>query len=291
MLHSRWYREGSPHSSKQVLIIGSGNSAVDLATDLAPHATEVHVAMRSPRHFIDINKVNYGEVLRNEKHAHSYFRKVYARNGYPLGTLAKNRMDLSEYGIGAPDAKLINDPYYIPNFDQGFSKALAQGGITVIPQGVKRLTKEGVQFDDDSCRSYDTIIAATGYCTGLEELIADRHRFLEVREGDQSRFGWMPKTDKIGQSTVDKSLYFVGYQPFSVGLFNGYGGWIAGEQIAHQMKPTHPSIAGCPQGSSFLLSSQDQWISSSLVVGGLLSLPIAAGGLMWLLRRGKLRKK
>jgi dimethylaniline monooxygenase (N-oxide forming) len=44
--HSHYYRRPGPYAGKRVAVIGIGSSAVDIASEIAPQATEVHVITR-----------------------------------------------------------------------------------------------------------------------------------------------------------------------------------------------------------------------------------------------------
>ena len=248
IIHSRWYVNGEAYKGKKVLIIGSGNSAIDQASDLSSYGVQVDVSMRTPRHFVSLETPSEVAVLAQSQLYK--FRKTYNNNRYPLAGLLFLSEDLSKYKIGPADPKLLENPYYIPNFDQGFIDALKEGKINVIPHGVSSFTKEGVEFENGETSNYDTVIMATGYKTGLEDMFEEHEKYLDIQP-PHANYGWLPKSDKEGQSVVDSSLFFAGYQPYMVGVFNGYEGFLTGEKISSTMNHQPFDV-----DQSFLLKSK-----------------------------------
>jgi hypothetical protein len=91
----------------------------------------------------------------------------------------------------------------VPLIDVGFVDALKRQRITIKP-AVDRLTSTGATFADGTSETYDAIIAATGFSTGLESLIAapDLHALLD----DQGE----PRAES-GTPTAQPGLFFIGY--------------------------------------------------------------------------------
>src|SRR5262249_8164151 len=77
--------------------------------------------------------------------------------------------DLARYGL--PRAEWM--PYSarrIPVIDVGFVRVLKRGSVKIRPAGV-RLAPGGAVFSGGLRESFDAIIAATGFRTGLNELV------------------------------------------------------------------------------------------------------------------------
>src|SRR6185436_3140534 len=77
--------------------------------------------------------------------------------------------DLTRYGIGAP-AWLPYSAHRVPVIDVGFVRQLKRGHIHVRPN-VARFTPSGVVFADGRAEQFDGVIAATGFKTGLADLL------------------------------------------------------------------------------------------------------------------------
>jgi hypothetical protein len=111
--------------------------------------------------------------------------------------------DLTRYGMPAPAEFSPYTTKRVPLIDVGFVEALKRGKITIRP-AVECLTPTGAIFADGTNQAYDAIIAATGFSTGLESLIAapDLGALLD----DHGE----PRADS-GAPTVQPGLYFIGY--------------------------------------------------------------------------------
>ena len=48
VIHSSSYKSGKSYSGKNVLVVGSGNSGMEIAYDLATHGANTSIVIRSP---------------------------------------------------------------------------------------------------------------------------------------------------------------------------------------------------------------------------------------------------
>ena len=107
--------------------------------------------------------------------------------------------DLARYGM--PKGEFI--PYTtrrVPLIDVGFVEALKRGRVRVKP-ALERLTETGAVFADGTSESFDAVIAATGFTTGLSSII-DLPGVLDDRSEPLGR---------SGEPTAYPGLYFVGF--------------------------------------------------------------------------------
>jgi putative flavoprotein involved in K+ transport len=107
--------------------------------------------------------------------------------------------DLRPYGI-PPATRLPYSNHHVPTIDVGFLKELKAGHIAVRP-ALARLTPTGVVYADGREEAFDAVIAATGFTSGLADLLAVPG--LLDAEGN-------PRYPS-GQPTPAPGLYFVGY--------------------------------------------------------------------------------
>ena len=84
--------------------------------------------------------------------------------------------------------------------DVGFLAQLKRRRITVRPN-VTRLTERGAVFADGSEEEFDVVVAATGYTTGLGEILAVPGA---VGADGQPAF-------RSGRPTPHPGLYFIGF--------------------------------------------------------------------------------
>jgi len=170
VIHSSEYREPSPYAGKRVLVVGSGNSSGDLITDLAGVADEVIMAVRTPPNI----------VRRDTRGVPSQLIGIASD---PLPTMIKNPMagllrkltvpDLSAYGLPAPTKggfSQFQRSRTVPILDCGFIDAVMSGRVRVVP-AVTGFVDGAVRLADGSVVEVDSVLAATGYRTGLPPLV------------------------------------------------------------------------------------------------------------------------
>lgn len=260
LLHSREYKEPSPYRGKRVLVVGSGNSAAEIALDLAEGGTRsVEMYARAPRHFASLRTLGrIAPILRTLRLAfcdsvwdrdhqytrtHPHFRKVLRRNEKPLSPFL---MDLSRYGIRKPKDGLFTEMYFrgrVGVADQGVVPLIRSGRVGVIDgneRPLEEFTDRGVRLGGEE-HSYDAVILATGFQPGLENLFVEPDRFLEWNT-DLNRL--IPRTDGRCRSTVDPTLLFPGLDLSANGGHSlGRWGVECAEEIVADIEgrePTHP---------------------------------------------------
>ena len=165
--HSADYRSGEPYAGMSVLVVGIGNSGGEIAADLVESgASRVAIAIRrSPaitsREILGIPVQMMGILLA------PFPPKLVDRLGAALRRFSNG--DLSVYGIG-PEAWGPFTARRPPVIDVGFLKQLKRGKIDVLPDPT-RLTERGVVFANGRTEEFDAIVAATGFTSGLDELL------------------------------------------------------------------------------------------------------------------------
>jgi cation diffusion facilitator CzcD-associated flavoprotein CzcO len=197
LLHSVQYRTGREYAGQRVLVIGAGNSGAEIAADLAEQgASFVAVSIRTPppivpRDFLGTPAQVFGILM-------TPFPPRWADQvARFLARLALG--DLSRYGLRSP-GWLPFSAQRVPIIDVGFVRELKRGRIQLRPN-VARFTPSGVVYDDGREEGFDTVIAATGFETGLAQLL-DVPGVLDERGYPKYR---------SGQATAYAGLYFMGY--------------------------------------------------------------------------------
>jgi putative flavoprotein involved in K+ transport len=170
MLHSSAYRNAEPYAGSRVLVVGSGNSATEVANDLAASGNvTVEMAVRTPPSIVrrDLRGVPtqpLGIALRNAP----------ASVGDPLSAALRRLTipDLSAQGLPAPNAPFsqFQQTGTLPVLDHGFVSAVRDGTIR-IRTGVSSLDSDSVVHSDGSRSRPDAVIAATGYRPGLRAVL------------------------------------------------------------------------------------------------------------------------
>jgi cation diffusion facilitator CzcD-associated flavoprotein CzcO len=170
VLHSREYKNGEPFRGKRVLVVGMGNTGGEIGLDLIEHGAQPSIALRSPvivlpRDFLGRPTQITAILTRGLP------RSVRDFLGAQVSRLAFG--DLSRYGFGKPTfgpMTSIEVHKRIPLLDVGMVARVKEGAMRLMPD-VKRFTQGGVVFADGKEEAFDAVILATGYRTGLEDLL------------------------------------------------------------------------------------------------------------------------
>lgn len=207
--HSNTFKRPEPYAGKHVLVVGAGNSGTEIAHLLVPVAASVTLsAEENPLFF---RRRMFGiSVTRAGIIAEHLPDRVLDRFG-PVGQRALFGK-LEEIGLGPPDVLLSKTAETAPTIDAGF--------IDDVRKGLIELVGEITHFADNAAVAKtksgsgtvmvrpDVVIAATGYGTGLPDLVSSCHL-----DGD----GW-PLVKEPPFSTAP-GLYFAGYAPASLRSF------------------------------------------------------------------------
>jgi putative flavoprotein involved in K+ transport len=171
VVHSVDFRNAWPFRGRNVLVVGSGNSAADIAVQLsAGGAGKVWLAVRTPPHLVRraIGPVPSDVFLE-------LFARVPARLVDPvIGRL--NRLllgDLSSYGLGRPPLGLkatVESRGRIPTMADELVSVVRSGRIDVVA-AVEALEHNRVILADGTDVAPDVIIAATGFDPDLGGLV------------------------------------------------------------------------------------------------------------------------
>jgi dimethylaniline monooxygenase (N-oxide forming) len=175
-LHSHHYKTSEPFKDKNVLIIGIGNSAVDIAVDVCKGAKSTLLSTRRsawimPKYFMGypIDQVS-SFIARTFRLSTRRTRSVTQRLAYLVTG------DQARFGIPKPKHEIWREH---ATLSQELIPYCGHGWIRIKPN-IKQLQGSHVQFEDGTTEPVDVIIQATGYKTTFPFL--DRSLF-EVRDG------------------------------------------------------------------------------------------------------------
>jgi putative flavoprotein involved in K+ transport len=195
--HSVAYSNAAPYSGQRVLVVGAGNSGAEIATDLIDNgAASVAISIRTPPPVVPRDPFGM-PVQRTSILLSALPAAIANRIGRTTARLTLG--DLTRYGM--PKGNFA--PYTtrrVPLIDVGFVDALKGGRVKVRP-ALERLTPTGAVFADATSESFDAIIAATGFATGLESLI-DAPGALDDHGEPRGT---------SGEPTAHPGLYFIGF--------------------------------------------------------------------------------
>jgi putative flavoprotein involved in K+ transport len=201
LLHSSDYRNAEPFRGQDVLVVGTGNSGAEIASDLAEGgAASVSLAVRTPPHIVRRNTGPWTAQMNG-----------IVTNGLPGPLL--NRMgaalaritvpDLTPYGLPRPSegihTRLVRDRN-VPLQDVGIVSDIQAGRVKPVA-AVQGFDGKAVLLADGTSLTPQTVVAATGYHSGLRDLV-----------DDPSLFDAAGVPLARGGKAAAPGLYFVGYQ-------------------------------------------------------------------------------
>jgi len=212
--HAAEYRNPAPYRERMVLVVGTGNSAAEIAVDLVDgDARHVWLSVRSapqivPRQVLGLPAQVVG-ILINE---------TPARVGDALAAFVQGIFigDLSPYGMPRPELGLASQfrrDQQVPIIDVGLVALLKRRRLTIVP-ALERFDGDTVRMRGALTLRPDAVIAATGYRRGLESLIEhvgllDRHG-LPIARGDMTH-------------PTAPGLYFIGFENVLGGILREIG--------------------------------------------------------------------
>lgn len=134
VLHASGYRNPAEFAGQRVVVVGAGNSAVQIAAELAEHAEAV-LASRAPVKFVPQRPLG--------RDVHFWFTVT----GFDA----------------APLARFVKDAPTQPVFDEGRYRAALAGGRPQRREMFTAFTSEGVVWPDGTRTGVDAVVFATGY--------------------------------------------------------------------------------------------------------------------------------
>lgn len=173
--HAVTYRRPQEFAGKRVLIVGAGNSGVDIACDAARHADKAFISLRRGYHFVP-------------KHMFGVPTDVFLGGGVhpPKGVVIPDDPDkmlgamvgdLTRYGLKAPDHKAMQSH---PIMNTQILHYLAHGDLTA-KEDIVSFTETGAIFKDGSTLDFDMVLFATGYNYRLPFLDEDLFEWKQGR--------------------------------------------------------------------------------------------------------------
>jgi len=159
-VHSHHYRdpfEPFDFRGKKAMVVGGGNSAMDISSELSqkPLAETLYISMR--RGVWVLPKYMNGEPA--DKAALPSWMPAKLGRKLARGVIKKNIGNMEDYGLPKPDHEPLDGH---PSVSGEFLTRVGCGDIT--PKGaIERLDGDGVVFADGTREQVDAIVWATGY--------------------------------------------------------------------------------------------------------------------------------
>jgi indole-3-pyruvate monooxygenase len=211
-IHASLYKNAAPYQGKRTLVVGCGNSGAEIALDLAEQGVDVAMVVRGPVHVVPRDL--FGRPTQHTSVLLSYL-PLGLRDAIAVGITGMVVGDLSRWGIVRPATgpnRMIEESGRIPILDVGTIAMIKQGKIRVLP-AVQEISADRVRFAGGAQHSFEAIIFATGYTSGLDTVIKGFEAIADARG----------RPNRYGEETGISGLYFVGFKNPPTGALREIG--------------------------------------------------------------------
>lgn len=170
-IHSHSYRTAAPFEGKDVLVVGLGNSAVDIAVDICRQARNVTISTRRsawimPKYLMGIPVDRWSAFFSRRLRLPTRITRMIMARLVRLGLGDQRR-----FGVKRPEHPMWREH---ATLSQELLPYIGHGWLTIKPN-IAKLDGDNVQFEDGTHERFDAIIYATGYKTTFPFL--DRETF------------------------------------------------------------------------------------------------------------------
>ncbi|KAA3480053.1 putative indole-3-pyruvate monooxygenase YUCCA11 [Gossypium australe] len=157
-IHSNQYENGRKFRGKDVLVVGCGNSGMEIAYDLWNWGANTSIVVRNPVHVLTKEMVKMAMIMSQYLPCKAVDKITVAISRLKYGKLTK-------YGIRMP----TKGPFHLkettgrsPVIDVGTISKIKSGEIKVLP-GMEYIKDNEVVFTNGATVQFDAIVFATGY--------------------------------------------------------------------------------------------------------------------------------
>lgn len=202
VMHSGHYTDGKAWKDRRALVVGTGNSAHDVAQDLQASGADVTMVQRNPSYIVSLAEAQKVYALYDEGPSlddcdllAASFPFPVLRRSYQLSTAEMKQVDADllaglaargfklDFGEGETGFQMKymqrGGGYY---FNVGCSDLIVSGDIGLLHDAsIERFNENGALLNDGTTHAADLIVLATGYLnqqetvrTWLNDRIADR---------------------------------------------------------------------------------------------------------------------
>ncbi|KAG6484598.1 indole-3-pyruvate monooxygenase YUCCA1-like [Zingiber officinale] len=203
VVHTCAYKSGAYFVGEKVLVVGCGNSGMEVSLDLCRHSAKPYMVVRNTVH-----------VLPREMMGMSTFGVTMALLRWlPLRLVDQFLCTVAHLMLGDTDRLGLRRPKTgpialknltgkTPVLDVGALAQIKSGSIKVT-RGVKEITRRGAKFVDGTEEQFDSVVLATGYRSNVPSWL----------KGGQSLFAeeGMAKDPFPGGWKGQDGLYCVGF--------------------------------------------------------------------------------
>ncbi|XP_051230398.1 probable indole-3-pyruvate monooxygenase YUCCA10 [Lolium perenne] len=157
-IHSSRYKSGKSFSGKGVLVIGSGNSGMEIAYDLANHGANASIVIRSPIHVMTKELIRLGMTLAHYLPLNLVDNLLVMVTKFIFGDLSRHGIRMPKMGPMTLKAKTGRSAV----IDVG-TVGLIKRGIIQVQGSISKIMGNIVKFQSGDEIPFNAILFATGY--------------------------------------------------------------------------------------------------------------------------------
>eukprot|EP01018_Ginkgo_biloba_P031558 Gb_40961 [translate_table: standard] len=265
IVHASSYKNGAEYQGQNVLVVGCGNSGMEVSLDLANHKANPSMVVRSNVHVLPremFGKSTFGVAMAMMKWIPLWLvdRLLLFIAWLMLGSTEK-------YGLRRPEMgplELKNKAGKTPVLDVGALAKIRSGHIKVVPT-VECFTPHGAKLVNGKEMEFDSVILSTGYKSNVPSWLEKCDFF--------SKSG-MPKRPFPNGWKGESGLYAVGFTRRGLlgtsvdarRIAKDIGNLLVPQQVEKNKHPT-----GTQQGQKAVHNRKEEGLKSLLLSGGLCS--------------------
>jgi cation diffusion facilitator CzcD-associated flavoprotein CzcO len=217
-MHAHSYDEPEKFVGKDVVVVGMGNSAMDIATELSWTPGNVYLSMRRGAYILP--KYIAGKPL--DDLTPEWLTRQIAKLPFKVRQLLNRKVfdrymgDMQDYGLPKPDHKLLEAH---PTISDVILSRITHGRVVPKPQ-ISHFTAEHVHFTDGTSVHADAVIYATGYRVSFPFFDPE---FLSAPDNE------LPLYRRVFSPDVDGVFFLALLQPLgaTMPLAEAQGRWVA----------------------------------------------------------------
>ncbi|RLM59130.1 hypothetical protein C2845_PM18G11650 [Panicum miliaceum] len=156
-IHSSRYKSGT-YSGKNVLVVGCGNSGMEIAYDLASHGANTSIVVRSPVHVMTKEIIRLGMTLVQHIPINIVDDLLVRMSDFVFGDLSRHGIVKPKLGPLLLKAKTSRSAV----IDVGTVGLIKDGAIKVLGN-ISKIKGNTVEFEGGKENAFDAIVFATGY--------------------------------------------------------------------------------------------------------------------------------
>jgi hypothetical protein len=155
-MHSHDYREPSQLAGKRVVVVGGGNSGMDIARDAADAGSAAYLSLRRGVHVLR-KRLGRKRTPIDQMLAPPWLPWFFKQKGFEVLRIRSG--DVSDYGVPEADHRV---GHAHPTVSDEIHDRLAAGAVIPKPN-IRELRGDRVLFEDGSEVEADVIVYCTGY--------------------------------------------------------------------------------------------------------------------------------